>query len=129
MGSEINVAAIFEDSKGNIWIRTFNGGVSMFDGNNFANFTKNGIIEGDETYNFCEDKQGNIWFSAEGFGVYKYDGQKFIQFTTKDGLTTNTVQHIYHDTKGQIWFCTWQGISLYDGKTIMDVSVKERWTK
>lgn len=124
-----NVADIFEDSQGNIWIGTFYGGVSKYDGNSFTNFTKDGIIDGIETYNFCEDNHGNIWFSAENFGVYKHDGTKFTQFTKEDGLATNTIQSIFEDNKGQIWFGTWEGISLYDGKTFMDVSDKEPWTK
>lgn len=124
-----SVADVFEDSKGNIWIGTYYGGVSMYDGKTFTNFTKDGAIEGVETYNFLEDKNGNIWFSAEGYGVYKYDGSKFTQFTTDDGLTTNGVQHIYEDRKGQIWFCTWQGISVYDGSKIVNISDKEPWTE
>ncbi len=124
-----NVTSVFEDSKGNIWIGTFNCGVSKYDGQHYTNFTKDGITKGIEVSNFCEDHQGNIWFSAEGLGVYKYNGKTFTLFTTKDGLTTNTIQHIYADKKGQIWFCTWQGISLYDGKTFGDVSEKEPWTK
>ncbi|WP_373060066.1 two-component regulator propeller domain-containing protein [Zunongwangia sp. H14] len=124
-----NVADVFEDSKGNLWIGTFNGGVSKYDGNTFTNFTKNGVIDGPETYNFCEDHKGNIWFSAENFGVYRYDGEKFTQFTTKEGLATNTIQNIFEDNKGQIWFSTWEGISLYDGKEIMNISDKEPWTK
>jgi ligand-binding sensor domain-containing protein len=124
-----NVADVFEDSKGNIWIGTFNGGVSKYDGSTFTNFTKDGIIEGMETYNFCEDKQGNIWFSAEGFGVYRYDGVDFTQFTTENGLTSNVVQSIFEDNKGQLWFGTWQGISIYDGKTFMNSSDIEPWTK
>lgn len=124
-----NVTTVFEDSKGYIWIGTFNGGVSKYDGQHYTNFTKDGFTKGNEVSNFCEDQQGNIWFSAEGLGVYKYNGKEFTLFTTKDGLTTNTIQHIYTDKKGQIWFCTWQGISLYDGKSFRDVSEKEPWTK
>ena len=52
-----NAAEIIEDSRGSIWIGTFYGGVSKFDGKTFTNFSKDGIIEGIETYNFCEDKK------------------------------------------------------------------------
>jgi ligand-binding sensor domain-containing protein len=103
--------------------------VSKFDGKTYTNFTKDGIIEGIETYNFCEDRQGNIWFSAENYGVYRYDGANFTQFTTDKGLTTNVVQSIYEDNKGQLWFGTWQGICIYDGKKFMNAKHKEPWTK
>jgi len=129
INAEHAVADVFEDSKGNIWIGTFNGGVSKYDGSTFSDFTKDGIIDGPETYNFCEDNNGNIWFSAENYGVYRYDGEEFTQFTTKEGLATNTIQNIFEDNKGQIWFSTWEGISLYDGKEITNVSDKEPWTK
>ncbi|MBK9402157.1 MAG: hypothetical protein IPN36_15360 [Bacteroidetes bacterium] len=124
-----NVADILEDKQGNIWIGTFNGGVSKYDGKTYTNFTKDGIIEGIETYNFCEDIKGNIWFSAEGYGVYRYDGANFTQFTTENGLTTNVVQSILEDNKGQLWFGTWQGISIYDGNNFMNAKDKEPWTK
>ncbi len=128
MLSDKLVFQFLEDKQGNIWIGTFNGGVSKFDGKTYTNFTKVGIIEGVETYNFCEDKQGNIWFSAEGYGVYRYDGANFTQFTTDKGLTTNVVQSIYEDNKGQLWFGTWQGISIYDGQKFMNAKDKEPWT-
>lgn len=124
-----NVADIFEDSIGNIWIGTYYGGVSKYDGKTFTNYTKDGIIKGVETYNFCEDNKGNIWFSAENHGVYRYNGNEFSQFTIKDGLATNTVQSIFQDKKGHIWFSTWNGLSLYDGKQIINASDKEPWMK
>jgi ligand-binding sensor domain-containing protein len=112
-----------------MWIGTFYGGVSKFDGKTYTNFTKDGLIEGIETYNFIEDRQGNIWFSAENHGVYKYDGATFTPFTTEDGLTTNGVQSIMEDNKGQLWFGTWQGISLYDGQRFMNANEKEGWMR
>lgn len=123
-----STADVFEDKQGNVWIGTFYGGVSRYDGTTYTNYTKDGVIEGVEVYNFCEDKRGNVWFSAEGHGVYRYDGTSFTKFTTADGLTTNVVQSILGDDKGQVWFGTWQGLCVYDGKTIMNANDKEPWT-
>jgi len=123
-----NTSDILEDKQGNVWIGTFYGGVSKYDGKTYTNFTKDGIIEGVEIYNFCEDSKGNIWFTAEGYGVYRYDGNNFKQFTTEDGLTSNVTQSILEDNKGQVWFGSWQGLSIYDGKIIMNAKDKETWT-
>lgn len=124
-----HVADILEDRQGNIWIGTFYGGMSKFDGKTYTNFTQEGTIEGEETYNLYEDRHGNIWFTAEGYGVYRYDGQDFRQFTTEDGLTSNVTLSILEDNKGQVWFGSWQGLSIYDGQTIMNARDKEPWTK
>lgn len=123
-----STADILEDKQGNIWIGTFYGGVSKFDGTTYTNFTKDGIIEGVETYNLYEDSRGNIWFTAVGFGVYRYDGVNFTQFTTDNGLTSNVVLSILEDNKGQVWFGTWQGLSVFDGRDIMNAKDKEPWT-
>lgn len=122
------VADLMEDSQGNIWIGTFNGGVSKFDGKSYTNYTEQGVISGEEAYNFYEDSRKNIWFTAEAYGVYCYDGKSFKQFTTEDGLTSNVTQSILEDNKGQIWFGSWQGLCIYDGKTIVDAKEKEPWT-
>ena len=102
--------------------------MSKFDGKTYTNFTKDGIIAGEETYNFYEDSKGNIWFTAEGYGVYRYDGKLFKQFTTEDGLTSNVTLSIFEDKKGQIWFGSWQGISIYYGQKISNAKDKEPWT-
>jgi ligand-binding sensor domain-containing protein len=117
-----------EDKQGNIWIGTFYGGISKFDGTTFTNFTKDGIIKGVETVGFYEDSKGNIWFTAENVGLYKYDGTNFTLYTTENGLTSNLVLSIFEDNKGQLWFGTWQGLCIYDGVKFINASFKEPWT-
>lgn len=124
-----HVAEVFMDSKGMIWIGTFYGGISRFDGQQFRHFTQEGLVRGLEAYNFCEDRSGNIWFSAENQGVFRFDGQLFKQFTMNEGLATNTIQSIFTDHKGQVWFSTWEGLSMYNGRTITDASIQEPWSK
>ncbi|MBK8565642.1 MAG: hypothetical protein IPN76_20420 [Saprospiraceae bacterium] len=124
-----NAADILEDKQGNIWIGTFYGGISKFDGKTYTNFTKDGIVEGEEIGSLYEDSKGNIWFSVENRGVYRYDGTNFTQFTVENGLTTNGVLSIFEDNKRQVWFGTWQGISLYDGEKFMNAIEKEPWVK
>ncbi len=56
------------DSKGNLWIGTFFGGVSRYNGMEFTNFTKDKLIDGVEVSGFFEDRNGDIWFAAENNG-------------------------------------------------------------
>ena len=102
--------------------------MSKFDGKTYTNFTNDEIIAGLETYKVYEDSQGNILFTAEGYGVYRYDSNKFKQLTTEDGLTSNVTQSNLEDNKRQVWFGSWQGLSIYDGKIIMNAKDKETWT-
>jgi streptogramin lyase len=112
-----------------MWIGSFYGGVSRWDGTAFTHFTQEGLIQGPEAYNLYEDSHGNLWFTAEGFGVYRYDGKRFQQFTTEDGLTSNVTLSILEDNKGQLWFGSWQGLSIYDGQTFRDAQELEPWTR
>lgn len=55
--------AVFQDSKGYIWIGT-DMGVSMYNGYTFRNFTtENGLVD-NTVFAFSEDSQGRIWFSS-----------------------------------------------------------------
>ncbi len=129
-----NIADILEDQQGNIWIGTMYGGVSKYDGNSFYNFTKNGLIEGDETCGFYEDKNGNIWFAAENYGVYRYtpsteqkDGKSFSNFHKKDGLNTNGIISILEDKEGRFWLGGWGGLFRYDDKSFFSVTRDGPW--
>ena len=70
-----------------------------------------------------QDKEGNLWFGTTGEGVYRYDGKLFTQFTEKDGLSSNAVWAVLEDRAGNIWFGTDDGLSRYDGKSILKVPI------
>ena len=70
---------IFQDSRGFLWICTFNG-LNRYDGYQFKIFRN---IPGDSTslsnnkiLSICEDISGNIWIGTYGGGLNKYDRRK-----------------------------------------------------
>jgi ligand-binding sensor domain-containing protein len=66
---------LFEDSKGNIWIATFNG-LSVYDGRTFTNFTeKEGIIPCTFAQ-FVEDRQGSVWL----YMVQNANSRRLLRF-------------------------------------------------
>ncbi|MFH1320671.1 MAG: two-component regulator propeller domain-containing protein [Bacteroidota bacterium] len=127
----INVHAIFQDSKGNLWTGSY-GGLSKFDGISFTNYgAKDGLINHD-VKKIIEDKKGNLWIGTSG-GVSKYNpsiahrtgGNSFVNYTVEEGLTNNYVNTIIIDSKGILWFGTKGGVSKYDDKTFTTFSEKD----
>jgi ligand-binding sensor domain-containing protein len=103
------------------------GGISMFDGKSFHNFTTDAVIDGVEAGAFFEDEHHNIWFAAENFGVYRYDGKTFINYYTESGLVTNGILSIYKDSKNRFWFGGWGGLFRKENETFTSVTRNGPW--
>ena len=75
------VYAVFQDSKGYIWIGT-DKGVAKYDGYTFETFTTQDGLTDNTIFNFAEDSKGNIWVTTfnmtlsyyqEGVGFKPYE--------------------------------------------------------
>ncbi len=119
------VLSILEDSQGNLWIGTWGGGVSMYNGETFTYFTQKEGLSNNYVRSILEDSHSNLWFGTLG-GVCMYDGETFTHFTEKEGLGNNDVFSILEDSQGNLWFGTWGGgVSMYDGETFTHFTQKE----
>ena len=117
--SSSNVRALLKDSKGNLWIGTFDKGVSLYDGEHFTHFTDKEGLSSNTINTIFEDSKGNIWFGTWGGGACMYNGEYFTHYTEKEGFPENHIYSIFEDRQGNIWFGTeGQGICVYDGKQI-----------
>ena len=120
--SNINaIRAIYEDSKGNLWVGSTSLGVVFF--NRQTNASKH-FINSDSDKNSLSDNQirdiigdsrGFIWFGTKG-GADKYDpvSNRFYHYTTESvlKLPNNIVFSIVEDKNENLWFGTWGGIAL-----------------
>ena len=116
------VRTVKQDSKGNIWIASWEG-VFKYDGKSFTTITAK--VSQARFFSVLEDNKGNFWFASVGSGVYYYDGKSFQNFTTEDGLANNRVTVIYEDKTGTIWFGSEGGASRYDGKSFKNFKMNE----
>jgi len=116
-----------EDSKGNFWFGTLDGGISKYDGRSFINYTAQDSIRNNEVCVIYEDKQGNIWLSSEGFGVYRYDGKRFRNYGENQGLGVKAVQTILEDSKGRFWVGGGGGLFRLEGETFVPVTKQGPW--
>ena len=104
------VRSIVEDSRGNIWIGSYYGGVSKYDGNTFVTYgEEEGLSNG--VYAIIEDRQGNMWFATNDKGVCMYDGKSFTFYSEKEGLSSNSLYSMFEDSKGNIWVGGSKGVS------------------
>lgn len=100
--SEQKVYSLLQDSKGLIWLGTFNG-LSRFDGKKFENFTSRNNLASGGVRCMTEDSFGNIWFGHLNGGISRFNGQKFEQVAFDSLKVTGDVSSIAQ-IKDKIWF-------------------------
>jgi len=103
------IQALFQDSKGYLWIGTKDG-LNRFDGYEIKIYKRDEFdstaIAGNDIKFIYEDKQKNLWISSnKGLSLYDWKRDNFKNFIIN---TTNPVViwATYEDTKGNFWVAT-----------------------
>ena len=109
------VTQIFQDSRKNIWLGTYDKGIfadyyykEKFGG---SDSYLNRVIENSSVMAVEVDKQENLWISTMSKGVFVYHShsQKAEQVVIEglpSGETKNAVTHIFCDHDGGLWLAT-----------------------
>lgn len=112
------ITCIFEDSKGGVWIGTWNDGVFLMKNNKFtlqlntSKKEKNLRLSNNFIRSICEDDDGNVWLGSSN-GLNKFD----ITNNEVSHYGTNSTNSLYHpsiwsiikDLNGTIWVATYYG--------------------
>ncbi|MEO6685846.1 MAG: two-component regulator propeller domain-containing protein, partial [Dyadobacter sp.] len=125
------IMALCKDLKGDIWVGTHAGGLSLYNENKdtFRTFlhdkTKNSIAHND-ILSLMEANDGKMWIGTENGGISVYDvfKNKFVTYQNDPAdyttLSNNSVYCIYRDNAENIWIGTYAGgvnfISKYEDK-------------
>ena len=114
-----------------VWIGTYGGGLSHFDGASWKTYTPygGGVTAsygvdwqpyqpgqglGDLwVYDLAFDPRGTLWI-ATWKGVSRFDGKAFKTYKTEDGLVDAWVYTLSLDPKGYFWFGTEGGVTFYN---------------
>ncbi|HEX7846296.1 MAG TPA: histidine kinase [Chitinophagaceae bacterium] len=100
------INCFFKDSRGILWIGTYNG-FNSFDGSNFFVYKKRkgtNSMANEVVHSLCEDKHGNIWGSGDnGVFCFKPAEDSFINYNIKSYGIGKLFYKIFCDRKGNIW--------------------------
>lgn len=94
-----NVQHLFEDSKGNIWISTFDNGLFKLSDRHGAkpeikNFNELNGLETNSVRHTYEDREGNIWIGTYGLGLACIVEEKFSYYSLFDKNLKNNMLSI-----------------------------------
>ena len=108
--AQSEVMAIFQDSRGYLWLGTHGGGVDRFDGSQFRHFTKREGLAGNTVTSIVEDDSRRLWFGTDE-GLSRLDDRGLTTFTTADGLADDRITALSLGHAGDLWVATTGGIS------------------
>lgn len=74
------VVVLNEDSKGYLWVGTYGGGVSRFDGRKFESFDESNGLVSSVVMGIEVDSKDNVWICTP-LGISKFDGTSFRNFS------------------------------------------------
>lgn len=107
--AQSQVYALFQDSRGIIWMGTRGGGLSAFDGVRFKNYTSADGLKDNFILSILETPDKQLWIGSNT-GLSKFDGRKFqtvaftkignpavecMVFSKKMGLLIGTSRGLY----------------------------------
>ncbi|ADB40303.1 histidine kinase [Spirosoma linguale DSM 74] len=116
--------ALFQDSKGFMWVGTMNG-LARFDGYSFTPYVhKDGVnsLVGNWIKVICEAADHAIWIGTKE-GLSRFDPRlnTFTNYQSDPGKTNsllcNQINSLVFDSRGKLWIGTPNGLTVFDPVT------------
>ena len=93
-----------------VWVGTWGGGVSRFDGRQWHNLSSRQGLVGNIVYAMAQSADGTLWFGTNK-GVSRYDGKAWQSITKQQGLLEDNVYALAVTPTGEVWAGTRRGVT------------------
>ncbi|WP_010177743.1 hybrid sensor histidine kinase/response regulator [Aquimarina agarilytica] len=118
------VHKIYKDSKGNLWIGTWDGCLNLYnyEKDNFKRYLaspNDGDIHSDHVLAIAEDSKNRLWIGTNGGGLYQYNynTDSFKSYTHilkyEDGSPIRDITHIQETQNGELLLNTYHSIIFF----------------
>jgi ligand-binding sensor domain-containing protein len=120
--SQSQALAMFEDSRGFLWVGTAGGGVCRFDGRNFVTYEEKDGLSGQIITSIAEDANGAMWFGSTWGGLCSFDGRTFSRFTIQNGLVSNNITSLLFDSEAGLLIGSHDGLCVMNKGEIVSIT-------
>jgi len=105
------ITCINQDNQGKIWVGTYGGGISVFNGSSWQNYNKqNSGLVYDGIYSINFDKNGIAWMTIDSI-IQKFDGTTWTTISVPQHYKNRvTAYDLTFDNSGNLWVATNYGI-------------------
>lgn len=119
--SQNTVQCLMQDSRGFMWIGTWDG-LNRYDGYSFTIFNMGNGLTNSTIYDVLEDADGSIWVATDdGLNRMTWTGRVIQVYQHSDvnanSISSNQVFEIHQDKMGELWICTSSGLNKLNPKT------------
>lgn len=125
--SSNGVGSVTKDSKGNLWVATFDSGIDYYDYDTgeYTNYNSSDGLLNDNVFGIVEDKEGNLWMSTlGGISYFNITSKEFINYRSFQGTQSNefSLGAYFKDNSGKIYM---GGVNGYNYFYPDEVSISE----
>lgn len=111
-----------EDSRGNLWIGFYSGGVVRYKNGKFDLFPQLERFPAGLVNTIYNDKSGRLWIAVSNNGLIRVenfdsDEPNFVKISVAEGLSSSQANCIAEDNFGRIYVGTARGINRIEPKT------------
>jgi ligand-binding sensor domain-containing protein len=116
------ITSLTQDSRGYIWIGTYEG-LSVYDGSTFRNYTTSDGLAHSVVWTIIESKRspGTMFIGTNGGGISQFRNGRFTSRRLGTDRGRNQVADLLEDTLGNLWCMTSSGMVISAGDSLLSL--------